>query len=125
MRSWLLALIVAAWLAPYAARATTTDDFLVRRTEDLIDLCTTPESDPLYTAALNFCHGYVVGAFNYHQELNLKAKRKLLCMPDPPPTRTEGVREFIAWAKAHPQYKNESPVETLVEFLVEKWPCRK
>jgi hypothetical protein len=125
MRSWLLPLIVVAWLAPHGARATTDDDFLVRNTRDLVDLCTTPESDPLYTAAINFCHGYLVAAFHYHEELNAKAKHKNLCLPNPRPTRTEGVRHFIEWTKANPQYDDEAPVETLVKFLVEKWPCPK
>ena len=32
---------------------------------------------------------------------------------------------FVEWAKAHPQYMNELPVETEFRFLMEKWPCKK
>ena len=31
---------------------------------------------------------------------------------------------FIDWAKAHPQYMDESPVETEFRFLMETWPCK-
>jgi hypothetical protein len=30
---------------------------------------------------------------------------------------------FIEWAKAHPEYLNEPPVETEFRFLIETWPC--
>jgi hypothetical protein len=125
MRWWLPPMALAVWLTSHPATATSTDQFLVRRTQDLIVLCTTPETDPLHTAAMNFCHGYLLGAFHYHQELNVKAKHKNVCLPDPPPTRTQGVQEFIKWTNANPQYMNECAVETLAKFLVEKWPCPK
>jgi hypothetical protein len=30
----------------------------------------------------------------------------------------------MEWAKEHPQYMGESPVETEFRFLMEKWPCK-
>jgi hypothetical protein len=39
------------------------NDFLVRTTGDLVSLCASQPSDPLYTAAQNFCQGYAVGVY--------------------------------------------------------------
>jgi hypothetical protein len=31
---------------------------------------------------------------------------------------------FIAWAREHPEYMGERPVDSLFRFLAEKYPCR-
>jgi len=121
-----LALIVAAtaWLWSPPALAVSTEDFLIVDTQDAIDICTTPESDPMYAPAIAFCHGYLVGAYQYHVALHAGPKAKpVVCLPDPPPTRVQAIEQFIAWAKAHPQYAKDRAVESLVKFLTEKYPC--
>ena len=47
-------------LAGFAAQpyAVTQDNFLARDTNDIIELCSAQADDPLYTAAVHFCHGY-------------------------------------------------------------------
>ena len=68
MKQFLLALIITGLvLAPIMAGATDEMDFQVKTTENLIGLCTTKPGDPLYAQAVNFCHGYLVGAFHYDQ----------------------------------------------------------
>lgn len=120
----ILALAIFLGLSPLADATTSKEDFLVKTTGDLIDLCTTGQDDPLYTAAVNFCHGYLVGAFHYYQaSVSGKGTKPFVCFPDPPPSRNEAIADFIAWAQAHPQYKDELPVETEFRFLTEKWPC--
>lgn len=125
MRRVSLLLIAAAWLAAASpAAAVTREDFLVPTTQDLIDVCTTPESDPLYAPAIAFCHGYLVGAYHYHVALHSGPDAKpVVCPPQPTPTRVQAVDQFVAWAKAHPQYADERPVEALVKFLTDTWPC--
>ena len=49
---------------------------------------------------------------------------KFVCLPDKLPTRNEVIDMFVKWAKAHPQYMKEIPVETIFRFLAEKWPCK-
>lgn len=106
------------------AGGATEKDFQVQTTEDLIDLCTTPPDHPLYHQAVNFCHGYLVGAFHYYlAEASGPKGIKLVCLPDPPPSRNEAIAMFIEWAKAHSEYMGERPVETEFRFLMEKWPC--
>jgi len=46
-----------------AAGAVTEDQFGLRNTGDLAALCSASATDPLYTAALNFCHGFGAGTY--------------------------------------------------------------
>lgn len=118
-------LLVIALMGPGFAGAVTQEDFQVNTTGNLINLCTAPPSDPLYQAAINFCHGFLVGAYRYYHASNSGPEGdRLVCLPKPPPTRNQAIAAFIGWAKAHPQYMQESPVETEFRFLMEKWPCQ-
>ncbi|MCW5890201.1 MAG: hypothetical protein KIT14_06575 [bacterium] len=102
----------------------TREDFVVKTTQDLIALCEVADDDPLRLAGIGFCHGYLVGAYQYMQALTDGPKAKpWVCPPSPPPTRVEAVKMFVAWCKAHPQYLGDVPVETLGRFLGETWPC--
>jgi hypothetical protein len=112
-------------LFPAVAGAVTADDFLVKDTQSLINLCTAPPEDPLYGEALHFCHGYLVGAFHYYTVTHATPDTKpLFCIPEPKPSRNDTIGRFIAWAKARPQYLKEVPVETEFRFLTEAWPCK-
>jgi hypothetical protein len=118
-----MALLATLMSAPRAS-AVTQADFLVRNTRNLIDLCTAPADDPLRVAAVHFCTGYLVGAYHYHDSLySGPDSRPLVCPPDPKPTRQQAITDFVSWVKAHPQYDNDRPVDTMFRFMVEKWPC--
>lgn len=123
-RSLLTFVAVLALGAGPAVAAVTPEDFVVKTADDLFDVCSTEPSDPLYTAAANFCEGYVVGAYHVYEALMAKPGHKpLICPPNPKPTRTETITAFVAWGKGHPEYLNETPVEVLFKFLIERWPC--
>ena len=123
-RKTIILLLAAVILFPGFAGAVSEKDFEVQTTENIVILCTTATDDPLYHHAINFCHGYLVGAYHYN-EATAKgpAGIQLVCMPDPRPSRNAAIDMFIDWAKAHPQYRGEPPVETEFRFLMEKWPC--
>ncbi len=119
------ALLLAASVSPAGAELTR-EDFLVKNAGDLVTLCTAPDDDPLRLAAIGFCHGYVVGAWQYHEAMAAGKKgkgRAIVCPPDPRPKRTEAIDGFIAWMKANPQYNGEPAVEAMFKYLVETWPC--
>lgn len=108
-----------------AQAATNPEQFTVRNTQDIIAVCSTAPDDPLYTAAIHFCHGYLVGAFQYQQALyDGPGLKPVVCPPEPKPTRNQAVARFIEWAKAHPEHGNERAVESLGRFLSETWPCK-
>ncbi len=124
-RKAIVLLLAVLLTLPALAGAVSEKDFEVQTTKNLINLCTATQDDPLYTPAVNFCHGYLVGAYHYHQASTSGPKAmKLVCLPDPSPSRNEAIKMFIEWAKTHPQYEKDSPVETEVRFLIEKWPCK-
>ena len=119
-------LIAAAFLLPPAGWAITEQEFKVDTTKELLDLCTAPPKDPLYREAVNFCQGYLVGAYAYYAAVNAgPSGDRLVCFPEPPPSRVEAIRMFIDWLKVHPEYYSEKPVDTEFRFLMEKWPCKK
>ena len=130
MRHWLpvgslLALALA--LPPgIAAAALTEGSFLIRHAQDLVTVCSSPESDPLNDAADHFCHGFVSGAWQFHEaQANGPKGIRHVCPPNPPPTRNEVVAGFVKWAGAHPEYMAESAVDALFRYLVEIGPCPK
>jgi hypothetical protein len=122
----IILLIAVVVLSPGFAGAVSEKDFEAQTTESMLNLCTAAPDDPLYHQAVNFCHGYLVGAFHYHEAQSTGPKGiKFVCMPDPMPSRNDAIDMFIEWAKAHPQHWGETPVETEFRFLMEKWPCKK
>ena len=82
-RKTIILLLVAAILFPGFAGAASEKDFEVQTTENLINLCTASPDDPLYHQAINFCHGYLVGAFHYYEAAGSgPAGLKLVCLPN-------------------------------------------
>ena len=119
-------LFMMVFLLPAIVGAVSEKDFEVQTTENIVNLCTAAPEDPLYHQAINFCHGYLVGAYNYYEATSRgPAVIKLVCAPDPRPSRNDTIDMFIEWAKAHPQHWGEPPVETEFRILMEKWPCKK
>jgi hypothetical protein len=86
---WLSGLALCIGLSAGSAHAAVTEDtFLLHSAGDLVDLCSAAQSDPLYTAAVNFCHGFTVGVFRVLQEEDMaKLSRHMFCLPNPMPTR--------------------------------------
>ena len=121
-----VALVAVLALTPLAAHAKfETEDFRIRSAQDLVDLCAVATSDPLYASAIHFCHGFVSGAWQYHNsEANGPKGQRLVCPPEPPPTRDEAIAMFVAWSATHADKLGEPAVDTLFRFLIEKYPCQ-
>lgn len=124
-RTTWFSLVAALALTPQAARAEfETEDFRIRSAQDLVDLCSVATSDPLYASAIHFCHGFVSGAWQYHlSEANGPKGHRLVCPPEPPPTRDQAVAMFVAWSATHADKLSEPAVDALFRFLIEKYPC--
>ncbi len=106
------------------AGTVTLGDFKVDTTQQLLNLCAATPDDPFYNHAVNFCHGYLQGAYDYYEAAHGGAEGpKLVCFSDPPPTRNEAINIFTRWVKSQSQYWQEKPVNTFFRFLTEKWPC--
>ena len=125
MKRYAICLALLVMMAtPFTALAVDTVDFEMKTTRNLLNLCTASPEDNLYAEAVNFCHGYLIGAYHYHEAINKGPNaQSLICLPKPEPSRNDTVDMFIKWVKANPQHHGELPVETEFRFLTETWPC--
>jgi hypothetical protein len=124
-RKSIILLLVIVFSLPGFAVAVEELDFEVETTENLINLCTAPVDDPLHNHAINFCHGYIAGAYHFYEAMSSGPKGiQLVCFSDPSPSRNDAIAMFIEWVKARPQYLSDKAVETQFRFLIEKWPCQ-
>ena len=107
------------------AAAVSRDDFLVETTGNLVALCGASSSDPLYTAAENFCHGFAVGTYRMisMEQAASRSKRRLYCLPAKQPTRDEAIASFVQWAQARPQTLANPPSDGILEYLTAQYPC--
>ena len=118
-------LVLIVFLLPGLAGAVTEKDFRVKTTQDFVNLCTVQSDDPLYFHAINFCHGYFVGAFHYYEAMSSGPKGvQFVCVPDPRPSRNEAIHMLMEWVEDHPEYLKETPVNSQFRFLMETWPCK-
>ncbi|WP_448204922.1 Rap1a/Tai family immunity protein [Azospirillum sp. sgz302134] len=115
----------AAQTAAPTMPAPTESNFQVKTTGDLVRLCEAKPTDATGIAALHFCQGFAVGAYQYHQIVAAaENKRPLFCAPNPPPTRNEAIANFIVWAQQNPNQMNTPPVEGMFRYLAQRYPCR-
>jgi Rap1a immunity proteins len=121
--------VLVSFLVPGLAIAAVTDeDFVLGTTQNLVNLCSVSASDPRAKEAIQMCEGYMLGAYHFYLATNAgqaKESMRLVCMPNPTPSRDEAVAMFVEWAKANPQYMKDASVETEFRFLSAKWPCKK
>ena len=108
------------------APAITGDEFLLRSGTDIVALCATPASDPLYTAAVHMCHGFGAGIYQTMTAMIRHEKLPpVLCAPSPAPTRNQVVARFVEWAKQNPQRLTDAAAETMGRFFLAEFPCPK
>jgi hypothetical protein len=120
------ATVVCAGLTVAEARAALVQDqFPPHTTGDLIALCNAGKDDPMMTAAVNFCNGFVEGvvelALGY--ESVVRNDRQPFCLPAQRPSHNEAVAQFSAWANAEPKRLEEPPSVGLVRYLAHQYPC--
>src|ERR1700755_3564776 len=112
-KGWTLA-VGLVLLAPVAPRAATEANFGARTTGDLVELCTATPDNAIGTAAVNFCEGFALGAVLVQLQ-NMAALRgpKLFCLPDPPPSRNDALKDFVNWARMSPDRMSASSTDGL------------
>lgn len=127
MRPVLLTMFVLAGFALITgARAQPTEQtFKVATTGDLAELCadTTPANALMTTAAQNFCHGYLLGAYQVLAQINAARGRQAFCIPNPSPTRNQAIAEFVSWVKANQTDARRPPADGVYAFLTQRFPC--
>ena len=120
------ALLLVVTLAAGPASAAGIENFSVRTAADLVALCSADPASDTYTAAIHFCQGFGVGAYQYYlAQTGEDPSSQYVCLPNPPPTRNEAMAAFVAWANAHPEYMDNSPVDAIFRYLGETYPCKR
>ena len=125
MRRWTSATAVSvlALCLAGSAGAVTEDQFRLRNTGDLAALCSATATDPLYTAALNFCHGFGAGTYGVLAEMQQADQKLRLFCPPEDITRNQAVAAFITWAGADPARAALPATDGVTGFLVQTYPC--
>jgi hypothetical protein len=115
-----------AVVATPSAEATDESDFAADTAGQLANLCSTAPDNPDYVAAIHFCEGFLVGAYRYHlASLDGPGTQKVVCLPEPAPSRDNAAGDFVTWLEAHPRYRNDNAVEAQFKWLTDTWPCRR
>lgn len=121
-----LAVLATTVAAPAATAQVTRENFLMRTGQDLAALCGAGPSDPYFERALSFCHGYLVGTYDFYKGTSAgRPSRQLVCLPKPPPARYEVAQQFVEWAKRNPRDAGEASVDALFRFAALTWPCKR
>ena len=114
-------------LWPGAAGAVDSSNFVLNTTQDLYQLCSTPNNDPLRTAAINYCEGFLLGVVTFQNAIaDANANKRLICYPQGV-TRDQGIQAFVSWAASHQQdrkFMTDSALMGALRGLASKWPCK-
>lgn len=128
--AYILAVMLAAELAlaPPAQAAGepgfSLDDFQVETTQDLLDICTLERGHPSHFEAQAFCYGYFQGGADFHQALAAGPEFQPIACPTSEVTVRDVVATFVAYARAHPEYLDERPMDTAFRAVSAEWPCQ-
>src|SRR5262249_11923376 len=110
--------------AAASGEAATTENFQVKNTQDLVELCAVQRGDPVAQQAIHFCEGYLIGVYHYHQALTTgRGQAPVFCPTGALPTRDQAVGMFVTWARANPQRMDEPAIDGLFRWATETWPC--
>jgi len=116
--------VVFAMFMTSAVHAAETHALHVKNAAGLAEICGISADDARYANAKGFCHGYLVGAYQYYDATEDPTGR-FVCSPDPTPSLDEVTDGFVAWSKSHPQYMQDRAADTLFRYLAENYPCSK
>ncbi|MGE0419850.1 MAG: Rap1a/Tai family immunity protein [Acetobacteraceae bacterium] len=125
-RAILPVLAILPLLASQPAKAVTEQNFNADTTGDLVALCSADAKDPMGTAALNFCHGFMVGAVRVMQAQGIATRgTKPFCLPEPTPSRTQAIANFVKWAQDTPSHMAMRPIDAVYSYLGATYPCKR
>ena len=124
---WSAALSIAlAGATPVAAAGSegfALDDFQVETAQDLADICTLDQSHSSYWEAKAFCYGYFQGGADFHHAMASVPQFQPIACPTDEATVRSAVDAFVAYARAHPEYLSERPMDVVFRAVGDRWPC--
>ena len=118
-----LALLLASAAGAAAQEGFSLDAFTVETGQDLLDVCTLDQSHVSHWEAQTFCYGYFQGGADFHQALVSGERHDPIACPPAGATIRDAVRHFVDYARAHPEYLSEAPMDVVFRAVTEAWPC--
>jgi hypothetical protein len=116
------ALLLASVANATAQEGYSLEDFDVESGQDLLDVCTLDESHPHHWEAQAFCFGYFRGGAAFHRASIGQGHNPIVC-PPADATVSDAVEQFVTYARAHPEYLDEAPMDLVFRAVIEAWPC--
>jgi Rap1a immunity proteins len=116
------ALLLASVTNAPAQEGYSLDDFDVESGQDLLDVCGLDEGHAHYWEAQAFCFGYFHGGADFHHAMIGQRQNPIVC-PPPEVTVRDAVDQFVSYARAHPEYLGEEPMDLVFRAVIEAWPC--
>ncbi len=123
----ILGLLLTAAM-PLTTLAVEGQDFDLKTTRNLYDLCSVKSDDPNFLHAYGACKGFIQGTVQYHDGISDKKNLKRLICYSETTTIADGITAFVAWGAANlnnTKEMNGTPVIGLVHALAAKYPCAK
>jgi len=117
-----VATALIAFLLPATSHAQRAVDLHARTAAELAQLCSANPRDARGDAEINYCHGFAQGAADVL--LGTAGANKPFCFPNPAPTRTATLAQFVEWVKASPDHAKLPAAHGLAMFLGERFPCK-
>ena len=93
-----------------------------RTAGDLAALCAADPGSAGADAKINFCHGFAQGAVD--DRMHVSTDKKPFCFPNPTPSRSSTMHEFVNWVRAEPANRDLPVLDGLFKFLGERFPCK-
>ena len=117
------ALLLASVVDAPAQEGFALDDFSVGTGQDLLDVCTLDRGHVSHWEARAFCYGYFQGGADFHQALVSGERHDPIACPPAGATVRDAVQHFVDYARAHPEYLNEAPMDLVFRAVSEAWSC--
>jgi hypothetical protein len=119
---WLAGAVAALALLPAASHAQRPINLTARTAGDLAALCGAKPGNPRADSGIDYCSGFAQGAVDVL--LGTAGAKKPFCFPNPPPTRTATLAQFVDWVRAVPEHAQLPAARGLAQFLGERFPCK-
>jgi len=109
-----------------ATAAVNEAEFPPKTVGDLIAICNVPKDDPLMTASINYCHGFIEAAVIVEEaHSSQRHARHLFCLPSPRPARAAAITDFTVWANAEPSRLDQPAIDGMFLYFAITYPCGK
>jgi len=92
---------------------------------DLAAFCAPPAGAPRAVEAVAFCHGYLMGAGQFHAATRPAggSPGPLFCPPASPPTLAQAASAFSAWVQANPDHAGDRAIDGVARWAIATYPC--